>query len=626
MFKKLIFLIFFLFNSFASAYTCPELGGSQGLFFSLFEISVGSADFSETNRFNFKTQIHRAGDYYSFWINIYEPDGMGGCQIVNYNGSYNVIFSHAKINPVSGTINPIILDQNNQTWAFGNVGDPISIPIFFTNGSAFVSMRYDDVGILNIFAEIPNYNGETGPFLTRPARLDISQIPGLPAFFPVSPLSPVFKKAGELFTVKVEARNSLGNRTPNYGHEINPKGVKLKWSVISVMTPNNGSILNADGFSLDTDVGEGAFINNSVAYEGVGIIRIGADVSDGDYLGQEINAFGNVSILDFENNYINVGRFVPYAFRVQPSTSITPVFETACGALGEGFTYLRQPIAFSVKPIVNIVPIAASGNTVPNYIQSYWRLPQILSGNINISADFSDEGIILLNPNITSSIISNVNSPFSIGADYEFDVDPNFAISHTDLPGTLIPPLAADLSLTFSVVDLDNVQGTSSQYTIGSTSFGAGIKFSEGNNFYQGRIKLQNMNRSELLSAQMPMTLEYYTTDGFIPNVNDTCTQLLTAPVATESAPSELSKRVLTNEGNVDGTFTNGLRTIVLTRGNNETPTAGYVNVLMNVTDTLPWLGYPWNRGDGSENPMAQATFGIYEGEASVVYRNEVIN
>ena len=83
---------------------------------------------------------------------------MGGCQIVNYNGSYNVIFSHAKINPVSGTINPIILDQNNQTWAFGNVGDPISIPIFFTNGSAFVSMRYDDVGILNIFAEIPNYN------------------------------------------------------------------------------------------------------------------------------------------------------------------------------------------------------------------------------------------------------------------------------------------------------------------------------------------------------------------------------------------------------------------------------------------------------------------------------------
>lgn len=638
---RLFILLLFIAPGCVMAYDCPNNVVGTGFYLSRYQ--VGSPSFlggvwgitadqsfneSTTNNFYVRGDM-QAGTSKIKSIAVYEPNGSGGCQIMtSYNGAKTLNVYHEKLDPTTGVFDVLIAPDIFSDLVPVGQGAANATPLTFTfvNGIAEFIYNYDDVGFLRLVITDPetNYIGESS-FVSIPFQFVITEISGLPAIGPLDTTGTIFKRAGEVFTIKVEAQNQNGNRTPNFGKENSePPLYEVQMNLVA---PADGSqdavLLNKDQFVPDTAVGDGAFINTQLAYEGVGFIQASVHMRAGFR--------GYLNDIDVSTAYTTVGRFVPYAFLVSALNSETVEFQTACSSNTPGFTYLGQPITFVTKPQYNIVPISANGNPIPNYIGDFWRLPDDLGGAMSIDATTLPTGVDVSNATTTSTRLTDITDPNTVGANYEFNVNPAFSISRPDTVGVFVSPFDAELKFSFSVVDADNIQGTQSEYTLGAITTGNGLTFSNGKQFIQGRIRLDNVNRSELLSAEMPVTLEYYDGNAFVPNTSDSCTQLTVTPEKAEYAPSELNKRVLTNTGNVDGTFTNGQRIISIARGVDETPTPGYIDVILNVMDTVPWLGYPWNRninnvGNTAENPMGQVTFGIYAGETPVLYRGEVIH
>src|SRR6202035_562268 len=69
----------------------------------------------------------------------------------------------------------------------------------------------------------------------------------------------------------------------------------------------------------------------------------------------------------------DVGRFIPSGFTVGLNT---PVFGTGCATgppLG-GFSYLGQPLTYTVPPVVTVTALAAAGSTAGNYTGAFLKL------------------------------------------------------------------------------------------------------------------------------------------------------------------------------------------------------------------------------------------------------------
>ncbi len=422
------------------------------------------------------------------------------------------------------------------------------------------------------------------------------------------PPEAVFLPAGQPFSATVTASNFAGAATPNYGQEIPAQGVTLAANLVAPAGGDAAALNNPAAFGTFSG---GVASGTTFSWPEVGIISLTPSVAN--YLGS-----GTVTGAYFR---VMSGGSSPTAFAVALNT---PVFGTGCAA--GNFSYVGQPLIYTVAPVVTVTAQTSGGATTRNYTGAFMRLsnssltgrtysPTPASPALNVSGLPAP----VVDPAISDLGTGQATLTFSTGSGLSFN------------RGAASAPFNANIALSINVIDGDGVSA-SNPVSFGS---GTGISFSTGAAQYYGRLALRDAVGSELLDLPMSLTTQYYlnTTQGFTTNTADSCT------VAPAISFSNYQSNLTPGQTCVRDTGRPGLSGLgcaaPAAAGSQYRPTAaaGNFNLILaapgagnsgalNVTAAAPsWLQYSWGT---TQNPLGMATFGIFPGPTSRVHQREV--
>lgn len=239
---------------------------------------------------------------------------------------------------------------------------------FDGNGSAPITVRYDDVGQITLNASktvVPfggatavTLNGSSNVFVVRPHHFDLSAIMQTAVPHLVNPAAADaagarFVKAGEQFSVTVTAKNALGDTAANYGRETVPENVRL----VSALAGGLGLTSNPPVSGSFGTFSNGTATGTAFTWNEAGIIRLAPSVGDGDYLGS-----GDVT----GTTSGNVGRFHAASFTltngvIQNRADLGAT--TGSVAAGAGALTLAADVGVKVDDAISIAGAGAGGAT-----------------------------------------------------------------------------------------------------------------------------------------------------------------------------------------------------------------------------------------------------------------------
>jgi hypothetical protein len=530
----------------------------------------------------------------------------GACVGVFPSGtSVNVDMASQCNNPTTCTAAQVSITNNAIATALaGNpntgVSSYTSVPLLFgANSQAQFSFTYPDAGSTSLHARynIPLEGGGASPdtmfgssnaFVVRPFGFRITDPPS----GRTGGGSAVFTTAGTPFNTTLaavvwEAADDIDNdgvpdnqgalaanaATPNFGRETTPATATLSHALAE---PVGGAPGTLSGTTTFSGFSTGAS-TQSVAFSEVGIIDLLAQTTN--YLGSGQNITAGASGLT------GVGRFIPHHF------DVTKIHGCTGGAT---FTYSGQPFATLTATARNL-----AGVTTSNY--------RDFGGGVVFSKDTT-----VSNAGATANFTNNViaASSFANGIGNQNTVTYTFPTP----PGKDTVPL----TLTLRAVDNDSVSSA------GFTEETAEIR--------SGRLRIINAYGSELAALPVPMRVEYYSGDGWITNLVDTCTSVLAASLSLSntSAPSPVSpptqKKMNDTSASTTGAsvanspFLNGDAGLSFSA-----PGAGgdgYVDVIPDLS-AKTWLRYDWDDNGSLDDPTGRATFGLYRGSPRHIYQRE---
>jgi MSHA biogenesis protein MshQ len=563
-----------------------------------------------------------AGNNFSVYLTAYgQTPTDATCGIITgYAGAKSLKFWSGYVNPATGTLTPTI----NGTTIASLEASASAQSVTFTSGQATVTAKYKDAGSLAVSMKddttgnpsLPTgIRGSTGTIVSVPANFVVSNIKRTSDSFanPGSSTATgtVFATAGQSFTATVTAVEAGGAATPNFGRESAPESVAF----------NTTLVLPAVGHAPAVSGTAGSFTNgvatgSAFAWLEAGIMKLVPHVADGDYLGA-----GDIA----GTATGNVGRFVPNSFAVGLNT---PLFGTGCTA--GSFTYLGQPITFTVPPIITVTAQAFGGATTQNYTGSLMRMTNTsLTGRTytptpaSPALDSSGLPATTADPLIADLGNGQVTLTFGAGTGLAY------------VRGNAIAPFNANIALSINVIDLDAITAAN-PVTFGT---GTGIGFSSGAGQRYGRMVLRNTVGSELLDLPASLTTEYYlsATLGFTTNTSDSCTVAPTLAFSFYQANLSAGETCVRDSGNPGASgigCTTAAGASVRYRASAlggdfnlwlAAPGSGN-NGAVTVTAAAPaWLKYLWSASSGvPSNPAAMATFGLFPGPSSRIYQREV--
>lgn len=540
-------------------------------------------------------------------VHVSAYGGLGNsCGIItSFSGDKDLKFWFDYVDPNQGTL-PLILrpklqsnTENNLEISEANAG---TYSVTFSNGKAQVGIKYRDVGMLKLHTkkhDDDNVRGSTNNFVVKPAKISL-EIPGNPAASDAN--GPVFKKAGEAFTVIASVQDIDGNVTPNYGNESSPEGLQIYSSTL--VAPESGRNGSSDDGTLGnssafTKTAPGVFTASTVSFDEVGIIKITGKIADEDYMGS-----GNVAGPESGN----VGRFVPNDFSVV--TNI-PIFDSGCVSCG--FTYIGQKFNYSIQPQLTITAKSLGGGTTVNYDGSFYKLAQ---ENITVSYS-SNSSQAFLSSALAEMDLNLANQGNGVAL---LNLGDGGGIVFNKSNGVNANPFNAEISASVTVIDSDNVSSANNPYIFGGITEGTGIVFNGGKQFYQGRVSIKNANGSELVDLTLPFYVEYFNGTDYIPNVLDSVSQLQSGDINITVEPNNLNT-VTSVQSQVSG-----IGAIILSAPNPSIP--GYADIELNLSSLL-YLQHDWphdGNSDGmfNDNPRARGTFGAFSGDPNVIYMREL--
>lgn len=553
--------------------------------------------------------------------------------IESYTGNKNLKFWSQYVNPGSGTLNVAINGNPIPALEATAVNQIVS----FSNGQGQISAKYDDVGSKQIWvkddstinAELPaGIRGGTADFVSRPASFELAGIvggAGTPNPQAADASGTKFIGAGQPFEMTVTALDAEGDPTPNYGQEATAESVRLDLTLVSPSggaSPGLGPALGFGAFSGGSATGSSFF------WDEVGVIRLTPRVGDGNYLGAG-DTVGAVSE--------NIGRFVPDHFAV--SWVAQPVFRTMCSDGdfdGDRFTYEGQPFGYVAPPVLQFVAQTAGNNLTQNYQtfpspgERFFKMSTAqlaMDGNKQYlegtgALDWTD--VPAADP-VVAEVGPGVGTlTFTSGPTGLF-----FTRSAASAPN---PDYNAAISLSLVVVDGDGVGAVGNPINYA-------IPFSDGANIRYGRMRFTNAVGSERIDLAVPLAVEYYAGPGvgFVANSLDTCT------INVALAFSNFTENLTAADTCVLDTGFPGASNIgcaaagPVGRQFSEPPAAGDFNLWLKapgvghagsvqINAAVPaWLRYDWDlAAPGDEDPVGQATFGLFKGETSQIYLREI--
>lgn len=540
------------------------------------------------------------------------PDDPSCGVIESYDGARPVRFWVEHVSPASGPLVPTI-ETSAIAASEASASDQ---SIVFVQGRAVVDAKYKDVGRIRIGLKDVSgsapVTGSTGAFVVRPADLVVTRVvnaandpnPGL-----ATPTGSHWARAGEAFTVDVEARDAEGARTPSFGLESPAEGLLLRSALLEAPsggrngTADDGAIANGTAFAPGSPAG--TWTGTAFAFDEVGAIRLQASVADGDYLGTGPLA-GSVSGV--------VGRFAPSRFEL---TGNTPRFATACGV--GAFTWMDQPFGFAAgeAPVITLRAVNAAGGTTANYAGTWWRLTNGTLANKAYaigsgSLDASGVPAMATDPAIVSNGDGTGTLTFSSGS--------GLAV----VRGAPVAPFDAEIALSIDVLDADGTAWAGNPFAFGATTAGNGIDFDVAKRVQYGRLALSNAHGSELVDLPMALRVQHFDGVAFRDDTDDSCTSVPLAAISLSPSPGTLSAPAsIANDPLLLGDAGLSLG------APGEVGTVDLVVDLGPSGANLAWLRYDWPEDgnlDGSldDDPRARATFGIWEGRDGMIFLRDV--
>jgi|GEM_PF-2710589 len=571
------------------------------------------------------------------------PTFQGVTKPVNFWSTYN--------NPGNGSQ---AVNINGTDVATASPGTALNLA-FDANGETVLSVSYPDAGNMLLDAQYTGTGEEAGlvmvgqdSFTAKPASFRVT-ITGNPEAADAA--GAPFMKAGEAFPVTLEALNSNGALTPNFGNESPLESALLgapswlagtsyaagayvvpttftgftyeavtggtsaatepAWPVSGGATITDGGVTwKAHSGYMPSLVSPVAGVNKpltqsftfsngsatgTVSWPEVGIIQLTPHILDGDYLGA-----GDV----LGTTTPNVGRFYPHHF----TTAVTAGdFANACASCPTPFTYLGQGFGYGTAPAVVATAAALDGATTGNYTGSYARLG---TGGVTLSYPTTDntqpdqDGVNPIQVNHPSSSLARSDNG---DGTLTFTLNDTFAY---DRSLGEVGPFNADLTIQLTAV-------TDGEASANDLATATDIKPIATSNWQRyGRAVLADTygDSANGTVLPLPLALQYYDGADFIPNTDDTATVFSTADLGC----TEGSGGVTCVGIGVTGDAVGHGDSYTLT-ADDSTGTLLYT-LLLGAED---YLQYDWNEDGTATNPVASATFGIYRGDDRFLYWRE---
>jgi MSHA biogenesis protein MshQ len=446
---------------------------------------------------------------------------------------------------------------------------------FDATGTASAALHYADVGEVQLTG---TYTGsaatdDTGLTMTGSTRFISS-----PAAFAFTAVPTGPTRAGVPFSVTLQARNSLGHPTPNFGRESTPQLPTLSHTKASPTGPGSSPGVFS-GSLASNSFGGGSGTSGNLVWSEVGRIDLRADLAS--YLGTGTAVIGSTG-----TSGTTLGPFLPHHFDV--------VATPACSSPAGDFTYAGQPFTVTVTAM----------NGLPTPTRTVNHDGSALSPALAKAVTLSDAaGLGLGSFGATASVAA---SRFSLG------------IATTAAPTyTYSAKRSAPGRLTLRATDPDGV--TSS----GHAEPGVALR--------SGRLVLFPVYGSEKTGLSMPVQAQHWSGRAWVLNdLDHGCTSV--------AATSIVRTGYLDHQGSAGTAWTTTASAFSLSGGRGSltlsapspTGSTGSVDIALNLGSTttdasclsshpasmganLPWLrslngscATTWDR-----DPAARASFGI---------------
>lgn len=362
-----------------------------------------------------------------------------------------------------------------------------------------------------------------------------------------------------------------------------------------------------------------------------------ADIPDGSTTGQRyVPAAAAVTI----------GRFVPAKFVV--TTTNTPQLKVSCGVGSSAFTYIGQKFAYrsTFEPQARVTAQNSGGNITTNYRGStsttfHLTKAMLAQTYANLGSGSLDDSLAKLADGAMTLTVNSGAGASGFGT-ASLTISSNDRLLFTRNTAAPSNAFNAAIRLTVAAGDTSETGVTGNPTSIATTTSGVfdnggtGIQFVDTANtlvtttnnlgpFRYGRLRLSNAVGSEQLSLNVPIQSEYWASNGFIKNTDDTCTVLKTDKTSLSmgnykgtGAGTALASGNMSVASNLTLTGANVNVTGYLKLSKPSPTATGSVDLTVNLDVASPgedktWLQGAWNGVTTyTANPTARASFGMY--------------
>ncbi len=558
----------------------------------------------------------------------------GACE-ARVAGAQTVQLAYECVNPLtcstgqSFTVNGSAIAANPN----GIIANYAGVTLNFDNaGTASIPLNFSDVGMVRLHAMLPMaasdsdppfvLTGSSSPFVVKPYTLVVSDVANNPG---TTSTGRGFVAAGENFSVAVEARNSAGNITPNFGNETTSQRSNVAVRVAELIYPTDGfeaelSGANAGSFSATTPAGR--MQNNNVSWSEVGTISLEAVLASQDYLGA-----GDLVTLTPSGP---VGRFYPHHFERTFAET-----KNSCGS----FSYLNDP---GIDLVYRIEARGLGGNITTNYHSASY------SGTAT-SVIYAEEANQL---NLSARVAASLSTWVQGVMDFDTGNAVNNLVITRQPSGAPDGPFGT-VQLGLGIQDgLDNRQLLDLDMNAAiagdcvSLSNCNAIALGDTLSLVYGRMHIKDAFGSEHSPLPMFWQTEFWNGNSFALNTADSCTELPLNRVDFVGASSDVvpaNDTIRVTIGNATSIFNfadpdssdvlgDGLTDTAILFQNGRAGiqygapgTQVTYPISVSLTD-LPHLRYDWNQ-DGNYSdlslPRVEIRFSNYRGHDRIIYWRE---
>ena len=358
-------------------------------------------------------------------------------------------------------------------------------------------------------------------------------------------------------------------------------------------TLNNGSV-------AALQFGGGSALVTDLRYTEVGSFTLQSFADD--FLGEPT--------ADIVGDDIVVGRFIPADFEV--SIGNHGILAEACGA----FTYIGQDFGYDTAPSFTVTAMNALGDATAQYRDAFVKLDDS-SVIVVTTQDDSKNGTDALPLDVSYSAVAMIVAPQNNGiVNYTFGADtlrygPSAPVAFSKYANSQVDPFASDINPEITEISDGEVTRTPPSGTLDFNPVSNNLRF--------GRLRMDNVHGSELNALLMPAFTEYWNGFSFQKNTSDTCTSILATDLDSVGNPPGLSVPTVVefpaSAGDINYRY--------------PSPGAGNTGTVDTTTelDTAShlWLRYDWDvDGEFDNDPVARATFGIFEGNPVQIYIQQI--